>query len=151
LNTQRPAQRSPQHRPAGFTLIELMVTVAIVGILTAIAYPSYRNYVLRGQIVNATNGLSALQANMERFFQDNRTYVGGPCTTTPPTIPNFTMTCTTGAGPDVFVLTATGAGPVNGFVYTINQLGTQTSTVSGVSGGWSITCSSSWETKAGTC
>jgi len=99
-----------------------MITVAIVGILTAIAYPSYRNYVRRGQIVNATNGLSAMQANMERFFQDNRTYVTvgtftSPCTTSP-VIGNFTLTCTGADAPTAttYKVTATGNGPVNGFV-----------------------------------
>ena len=82
----------------GFTLIELMVTVAIVAILAAIAYPAYRNYVIRGQLVDATNGLSALRANMERFFQDNRTYATTgafttPCATTA-TVGNFQLSCT---------------------------------------------------------
>src|ERR1700760_3596679 len=73
----------PARHARGFTLIELMVACAIVGILTAIAYPSYRNYVIRGQLVDATNGLSGMRANMERFYQDNRTYIGtsSPCNT----------------------------------------------------------------------
>src|SRR5579864_6901524 len=58
----------------GFKLIELMITVAIVAILAAIALPSYRDYVLRGQITQATNALSTLRANMERQYQDNRQY-----------------------------------------------------------------------------
>ena len=53
-------------RQRGFTLIEVMVTVAIVGILSMIAYPSYRDYVLRGHLVDATNGLSTVRAQMER-------------------------------------------------------------------------------------
>ena len=82
---KRRAPASPQ-RNNGFTLIELMVTVAIVAMLVAIAYPSYRNYVIRGQLTNATNGLSAVSANMERYFQDNRTYLAAngftpPCAT----------------------------------------------------------------------
>src|ERR1700730_8393901 len=87
-------------RLRGFTLLELMITVAIMGILAAVAYPSYRNYVLRGQIVDATNGLSALRANMERYFQDNRTYVSvgnSPCDA-PSNVGSFKMTCATAAG-----------------------------------------------------
>lgn len=72
---------------AGFTLIEVMITVAIVAILAAIAMPSYRDYVLRGQLVDGTNGLAAMRADMERYYQDNRTYLKTgsfvpPCTAT---------------------------------------------------------------------
>jgi prepilin-type N-terminal cleavage/methylation domain-containing protein len=66
-----------------FTLIEVMVTVAIVAILASIAYPSYRDYVLRSRIVNATNGLSTMRANMERYFQDDRTYLSAGSYTSP--------------------------------------------------------------------
>ena len=70
----------------GLTLIQLMITVAIIGILATIALPNYSEYILRGQIVDATNGLAAMQANMERHFQDNRTYAtsgtfASPCLT----------------------------------------------------------------------
>ncbi|HZF85333.1 MAG TPA: prepilin-type N-terminal cleavage/methylation domain-containing protein, partial [Burkholderiaceae bacterium] len=64
--------RSPA-RQRGFTLIEVMVVVAVIGILAAIAYPSYRDYVLRGQIAEGTAGLMSLQADMERHYQNHRT------------------------------------------------------------------------------
>lgn len=66
----------------GFTLIELMVVVAIVAILSAIAIPSYTDYVTRGKLTEAHNGLSAYRVSMEQYYQDNRTYVaaaGGGC------------------------------------------------------------------------
>src|SRR5688572_17819740 len=66
--------RRSQQRSQGFTLIEVMITVAIIGILAAVALPSYRDYVLRGQVVDATSGLAAMRADMERHYQDNRTY-----------------------------------------------------------------------------
>jgi type IV pilus assembly protein PilE len=154
-------------RAAGFTLIELMIAVAIVAVLASIAYPSYRNYVLRGQVIQATNGLSAVSANMERYFQDNRQYnsvVAGqapmsPCDTAnnPYPIPygTFTIACSfTGntATTPSFKLTATGSLATSGFIYTIDQAGTQGSTVgTPAPSAWQITCTSSWETKAGTC
>jgi type IV pilus assembly protein PilE len=166
MTIRSPMRRgSGSRRAAGFTLIELMIAVAIVAILASIAYPSYRNYVLRGQVIQATNGLSAVSANMERYFQDYRQYNSvaagvppmSPCDTAnyPITYGTFTITCVlnnpTTPG---FVLTAAGAnpGPTAGFSYTINQAGTQGSTVvTPAPTSWRITCTSTWETKAGTC
>ncbi|MBC7938818.1 MAG: prepilin-type N-terminal cleavage/methylation domain-containing protein, partial [Chitinophagaceae bacterium] len=71
---RRPAVALPAFRQTGFTLIELMITVAIIAILAMVAVPSYRDHILRGQLVDATNGLSSVRANMERHFQDNRSY-----------------------------------------------------------------------------
>lgn len=60
----------------GFTLIELMITVAIVGILAAIAYPSYTQYVERARRQEAIAVMLEVQQFAERFFTENRTYVG---------------------------------------------------------------------------
>jgi type IV pilus assembly protein PilE len=170
------------HAPtnSGFTLIELMITVTIVAILAAIAYPSYRSYVLRGQIVNATNGLTAMAANMERYYQDNRTYSGTSSGLTPPclggtTYGSFLVSCpgtlsnapsTFGAAQGAtaavqatttFELEAVGGpstsnGNTTGFYYFIDQAGNQGTTVTAPApSGWIITCTSSWEMKAGTC
>ena len=66
----------------GFTLIELMVVVAIAAIITAIALPSYSDYVTRGKIPYATANLATKREQIEQWFQDNHTYVGYPnCTT----------------------------------------------------------------------
>lgn len=58
----------------GFTLIELMITVAIVGILAAIAYPSYQNYILRSHRSEGMALLSEAAARMERYYAQNSTY-----------------------------------------------------------------------------
>lgn len=63
--------RRPQR---GFTLIELMVVVAIVAILASISVASYRRYVLRANRTEARIALLSIQAGQEKFFLQNNTY-----------------------------------------------------------------------------
>jgi len=108
----------------GFTLIEAMVTCAIVAILSAIALPSYSRYVTRGNLVEGTNALSEYRVRMEQFYQDNRSYqnAGGGCGVALPTnLENFSVVCAIAAAGQAYTATATGARSTAGFVYTINQ------------------------------
>lgn len=60
----------------GFTLIELMVVVAVVGLLAAIAYPSYQDYLRRSRRVDAQIALLAAAQSMERYYTENMSYSG---------------------------------------------------------------------------
>ena len=115
------------HKNLGFTLIELMITVAIIGILAAVAMPSYQAYVIRGNIPEATSGLSDLRLRIEQFFADNRTYVGFGCPT-PAQSKNFVFTCPTLTA-NTYSISAAGKSTsnVSGFTYTIDQNGTRAS------------------------
>ena len=140
-----------QYRKNGFTLIELMITVAVVGILAAIALPSYKNYSLRGRIPDATSNLATKRLAMEQFFQDNKTYLNAPaCVADTKTSQSFDFSCTSG---DNFVLTytilATGKNTMAGFVYKVDQSNAKTTTIN-VTGltGWSAP-SGCWVTGPG--
>ncbi len=110
---------------SGFTLIELMIAVAIVAILTAVALPSYRDYMTRGKLTEATVSLGSLRVRMEQYFQDNRTYIGGPCTPgTGSDIKYFTYACAAGEPTaTTYKIQATGVTGqgMGGFTLSINQ------------------------------
>jgi len=132
----------------GFTLIEVMIVVAIVAILAAVALPAYQEYILRGKITEATSTLSELRLRAEKWFGNNRTYVG--FSTATPGTRYFTYGCVITA--TTFTCTATGVanegmGP---FVYTITDANVRGTTITGLAG-WnnSPTC---WISKKGeTC
>ena len=68
------ASPSPRPRQAGFTLIELMITVSIVGILSAIAYPAYQDSVRKGKRAEGRTALLDFLQQQERFLSQTGTY-----------------------------------------------------------------------------
>ena len=62
----------------GFTLIELMIVVAIIGILAAIAIPAYQDYIARAQVAEAVELLGGAKVVLAEFYQNNGTWPGAP-------------------------------------------------------------------------
>jgi type IV pilus assembly protein PilE len=138
-------QRIVARYSAGFTLLELMVTMVVIAILAAIAIPSYSEHIMRGKITEATTNLSDMRVKLEQYFQDNRTYVGACAAGTLAPLPtganavHFTYTCPTLTA-TTFTVQADGAASMPGFRYTIDQNNTRATPA--VHTGWttSATC-----------
>lgn len=135
----------------GFTLIELMIVIAVIGIIASIALPSYTGYIKKGKAAEATSNLADLRIKAEQYFQDNRTYFGVNCV--PAEAKYFTYTCTASDGsglPDAagYRFTATGvvAEGMTDFSYTVNEANVKTSRYDG---GTSVT--GCWATKKAGC
>jgi len=149
--------RRVARRTTGFTLIEVMVVVAIIGILSAIAIPAYTDYVTRSKIPDATSALAAKRVQMEQFFQDNHTYTGGPgCVADATTSKYFTFNCVgdygVAATDSVYTIEAVGVGSMAGFVFTIDQSNNKGTTMTaGAPSGWTSNANCWVAKKGGAC
>ena len=144
-------QKSLQH---GFTLIELMITVAIVGILAAVAYPSYTQYIVRANRSAAQSFMFSVNNKQEQYMLDARRYTGGTraladlnlslpadvaskyAVTVSCTMPIAAGDCTALAGVPTYTITGTPlgsqlAGDTRCATLTLNHLGAKTPATSG--------------------
>ncbi|MFM9423883.1 type IV pilus assembly protein PilE [Variovorax sp. GrIS 2.14] len=142
---------------SGFTLIELMIVVAVVGILAGIAYPSYNQYVLKSRRADARNAVLDLASRQERYFSVNNAYTNLPTalgyggSSAFPISVNvsgqsyYTLSATFSATPAGFVATATPTSSqvadTKCYSFQVDQSGAQTNLDSG---GSPLTSSGCW-------
>lgn len=149
--------RARRHGPAmGFTLIEMMIVVAVITLLASIAYPSYTAYTKRAKRSDAQQLMQEISLKEGQYILDARSYTttigtgglninrqGWDCTTTPAncTNPNYTISVAMDMTATPPTYTITGA-PVAGSVVendgtlTLTSTGSRSRMVSGVDQGW---------------
>ena len=141
----------------GFTLIELMIVVAIIGILAAIAIPSYQNYTRKARFSEVVQGASAVKLAVETCFQDQGTLAN--CAAGSNGVPGLTTAAGSNATTvDVGSGVTAAAGGANGGTVQITMIAKSSDAVlngltyilNGAGGAAGSNNAISW-TKAGTC
>ena len=138
-------------RQSGFTLIELMIVVVVIGILTAVAYPSYTSYIVRGNRAAAQAFMFSVSNKQQQYLLDARYFAGGATAVTDLgmtvpsdvsskytitvacTMPTAVANCTASAGVPTYTITGTPIGTqltndTQCGTVTLSQAGTKTKT-----------------------
>lgn len=105
----------------GFTLIELMITVAIIAILASVAYPSYQQYVMRGKRAAAQAEMMDIANRQQQFLLANRSYASKPA------LEASGYTLPTEVSANYTYDISIGSGAVPSFTITFTATGSQTS------------------------
>lgn len=117
----------------GFTLIEIVIALAIIALLTAVAYPSYNQYTERSKLGGAVTTLANLRLEMQQVYLDSRSYLKegttDECAVADQSDDNFTFTCSSDDAKS-FSFTATnkaavGLGSAESYTFSIDQAGRQ--------------------------
>ena len=138
-------------RQSGFTLLELMITVVIIAILSAIALPMYQDYVIRARLTDAFSALASAQSSAEQFWSNNRSYVGfNTASSFPKPNASFTYNLSNQTN-STYTITAKGvaASTVAAFTFTIDQNGNKATIA--VPAGWTASATCWINKKGGVC
>lgn len=128
-------------RTGGFTLIEIMIVVVVVGILTAIALPNYYEHLRRTTLIEARSLLAESKIAMDQYFASKRSFADatkddGPCKTQQGKA--FKVTCSVNSSTNKYTFQAVGQSGTRaaGFTYAITQDGVRTMQTANVGPGW---------------
>ena len=139
----------------GFTLIEVMITVAVIAIIAAIALPAYFDYITRSRLVEARANLADMRTRMEQYFLDNRSYPTSCVTTAPAAgqiqLPGnakfFTYTCPVLSATAYTIQATDSFSPGTKFIYTVNEANLRRTTA--VPSGWGTVPKDCWIARKG--